>query len=1186
MAGPAVSGVSYATEMRRVSSFSHLRVSSGYSLRYGASHPDDLVAQAAKLGMSAMGLVDRNGLYGAVKFASACQRHQINPVIGVDLGLSSGRSAKLYRAGATPSRGGSFRPDPPLRVCVLARPGGGWGALCALVTTVHESHHADAISGSLGGHAVSGKVRLPHLATASFEQLVDAASDGSLMVMLGSDSPLGSLVTSKDHARATAELRRWIDAVGLANLVIAPRNFRAGGCGPGSAIHAARMVALADELGVRSILVNDVRMVSADQLAVVDVLDATRNRIPISGLVREAAVGQAWLKPIPEMVALADEVGQRAGRRDRGRGLCAMTQEIAQELSLDPAVDVGLGQIHLPRQSESDYAELSQRCWDAIPSRFSCSDPVLLAKVEQRLAEELGVIKELGFPAYFLTVADVVDFIRRAQIRCTARGSGAGSLVNYLLSISGVDPISNNLLMERFLSIHRTELPDIDLDVESARRLEIYQMITKHFGRDRVVCVGMFDTYRARSAIRDVGAALSLAPADVDQLAKAFPRVRANQITRSLDVFPELRPIQQSLPQWKQILDIAAALDGLPGNLAMHPCGVIIGPPDLGQLTPHEPSLDGFPVSQFDKHDVEAAGLLKLDVLGVRMQSALSFAVDEIERSVGERIDIDGLAPFADPATYQLISSTHTLGCFQIESPGQRELVGRFGPENFTDVVIDISLFRPGPVKSDMVTPFLQARHGLKEPHYAHPSLRSILAETGGVVVFHEQVIRLISTITGVPLSRGDQVRRLLGNPEDHQRIGEWFFAQGRHQGYSDEMISHVWEILVSFASFGFCRAHAAAFAVPTYQSAWLKTHYPAAFLAGVLTHDPGMYPKRLLLNEARRMGIRVGVIDINRSRRGYHAHKLGIRSVLGDAGDESFPGFNTSGLPNGDGWFIQPGLMDIRGISSAELDAIVAGQPYRSLTDFCQRARVSRPVLEDLIMVGAFDELYRCAERYSAHVAAPAALTRRDLLLRSKELVGFGDAHTEVDLLGNAESRSTHVFLPTDVPSTQLPKMDEKEIISAELDVCGMDISGHVLDPYRQSLGELIVDGMPITWASELRALPPKSDVLVVGAKVATQTPPVKSGQRVVFVTVDDGTGPIDVNFFSSAQERYAHVIFQNWLLILHGKIRRTGKNGLSLTGVRAWPLLDVLKKRGLADHGCPASKKMWWTSPMSSGQ
>ncbi|MEA2484196.1 MAG: error-prone polymerase, partial [Thermoleophilaceae bacterium] len=410
------------------------------------------------------------------------------------------------------------------------------------------------------------------------------------------------------------------------------------------------------------------------------------------------------------------------------------------------------------------------------------------------------------------------------------------------------------------------------------------------------------------------------------------------------------------------VLRLVERLDGLPRHIALHPCGVLLSDATLLDRTPVESSWLGFPMSQFDKDDVEELGLLKLDVLGIRMQSAMQHAVAEVKRVDGVAVDVDGIAR-DDPRTFELIQATKTLGCFQIESPGQRELVGKFGPETFGDLITDISLFRPGPVKSDMVTPFLRARQGWAEPEYLHEDLRYALEETCGVVVFHEQVLQIVSTFSGCTLAEADEVRRTLGTPDGQPEVEVWLRPRAYARGYDVRTVDRVWEVLKAFASFGFCKAHAAAFALPTYQSAWLKTHHPAAFLAGVLTHDPGMYPKRLILDDARQFGIAVLALDVNRSEATYRVERVEA------------------------GYGIRLALSEVKGISEAEVSRIVAGRPYGSLSDFWHRAGVSRPVVERLVLTGAFDGLYALGSVVTGPSGRPGRLTRRDLLLQVGEL-------------------------------------------------------------------------------------------------------------------------------------------------------------------------------------------------------
>lgn len=1133
--------------------FVHLRVASGHSLQYGASHPGELVAAAAAQDMDTLALTDRDGLYGAIRFAKACLRTGVAPVIGVDLAVpfdDQRRSAQVTRMR-----------DPRLpRVVATATSRAGWAQLCGLVTDTH-----------LGGDR--GRP------VASRELLASHASGGDLVVTLGADSQYGLHIASGQPDLARAELRRWLDVVDPAQLVVAVTNHQAGGHGIGSAHQAAGMLAIADEHGLTGVLTNQVRMVERRQAVTLDVLDAARRLVPLDARTVDRRNAEAHLKSGKQMLQLAEHVARLSGRGERGaERLLADTRMLALRCRLDPRGDLGLGEVHLPEfetlgtTTEQAMAELRRRCEAGVADRYGA----MTEAVRSRLDDELDVIARRGYVSYFLTVAEVVQLVRDMGIRCAARGSGAGSLVNHLLGISGVDPIRYGLVMERFLSPLRQALPDIDLDVESARRTEIYEKILATFGSNRVACVAMLETYRVRHAVRDVAAALSMPPNEADAIAKAFPHIRARDARKALRDLPELRAAGLAERRLDLFFELVESLDGLPRHVALHPCGVILSDSTLRERTPLETSFSGFPMSQFDKDDVEDIGLLKLDVLGIRMQSSMSHALTELGRTTGSAPDIDALAPFDDPEVYDMIGHAQTLGCFQIESPGQRELVGKFGPSTFNDIIIDISLFRPGPVKSDMVIPFLNARQGWSPPRYLHPDLEPVLAETGGVVVFHEQIIKIISVMTGCSLAQGDEARRALGDPAGQLDVKDWFVPLARGRGYSSRVVERVWHVLESFASFGFCKAHAAAFALPTYQSAWLKRHHPAHFLAGVLTHDPGMYPKRLVLEEARRCGIEVLGADVNLSGATYRVESLTMAEIPEPI----------EGLPDGRGWGIRISLADVKGISELDVARIVAAQPFTSLSDFWARAQVSAPLAENLVLAGAFDGMYGVGRPSS--VLRHGRLTRRDLLLALADLVRQSrvDARTASRARGLRRSGTTPghaadrmagvqlaldftepvspaelpvssaelVEVPTDVAATGLPEMDHDERLAAELEILGLDVSRHVVDGYRDLLDELATVS-----STDLLKHRQKADLLVAGVKVATQTPPVRSGRRVVFLTLDDATGPVDCTFFEDAQGPYASTVFSSWLLVVRGELRRTGPRGVSLRATGAWDLTEL---------------------------
>ncbi|MFB7323613.1 DNA polymerase III subunit alpha [Streptomyces sp. NPDC056190] len=1096
--------------------FTHLHTASGFSLRYGASHPERLAERAAERGMDALALTDRDTLAGSVRFAKACAAAGVRPVFGVELAVETAEPVRRDRR-RTPVRGGAFVDESAPRATFLARAGArGWADLCRLVTAAHSGLTA---AREQGGPPSPGTPLLSWPGN---------HADG-LTVLLGPDSDVGRALAAGRPDRAAGLLVPWRETYGDALRLEAVWHGRTG-TGPGSLRLAARTVGFAAEQRIRPVLSNAVRYADPGQGPVADVLDAARRLVPIDPA-KELDSGEAWLKEPDAMLRAAERIVEAAGfRTEAAHRLLEQTRTTAAECLVDPEDDLGLGTVHFP---EPHLVGAGRRTAQRVLASRAAAGMVLRGYAGrrdywERMHRELDIIAHHGFATYFLTVAQVVDDVRKMGIRVAARGSGAGSLVNHLLGIAHADPVEHGLLMERFLSKRRTALPDIDIDVESARRLEVYREIIGRFGTERVATVAMPETYRVRHAIRDVGAALSMDPADIDRIAKSFPHIRARDARAALDELPELRALAGERDRYGRLWELVEALDALPRGVAMHPCGVLLSDASLPSRTPIVPtSGEGFPMSQFDKDDVEDLGLLKLDVLGVRMQSAMAHAVAEVERTTGEQIDLDSL-PDGDPATYRLIRSAETLGCFQIESPGQRDLVGRLQPATFHDLVVDISLFRPGPVAADMVRPFIEARHGRAPVRYPHPDLREPLEETYGVVVFHEQIIHILHLMTGCGRDEADRVRRGLSDPESQGRIKVWFAQHAAAKGYDAETIHRTWEVVEAFGSYGFCKAHAVAFAVPTYQSAWLKAHHPAAFYAGLLTHDPGMYPKRLLLADARRRGVPILPLDVNRSG---VAHRIELVS-------EPKPG--SSGM-----WGLQLALSDVYGISEAEAARIADGQPYASLLDFWERARPSRPVAARLAQVGALDAF---------------GANRRDLQLHLTELHrgARGAGGGQLPLAGGRETAAAG-----------LPGLSDAERLSAELGVLSMDVSRNLMDDHREFLDELGV--VP---ARRLREARHGETVLVAGAKAATQTPPVRSGKRVIFTTLDDGTGLVDLAFFDDSHDACAHTVFHSWLLLVRGVVQRRGPRSLSVVGAAAWNLAELAELRAEGGLGEVAAR------------
>ncbi|MGW3648331.1 DNA polymerase III subunit alpha [Streptomyces sp. NPDC000878] len=1109
-------------------SFTHLHVASGYSLRYGASQPHALAERAAERGLDALALTDRDSLAGAVRFAKACARAGVRPLFGTDLavpGAPGARSAGAKRQ-RTPAKGGAFVTEAPFRAVFLARSASGWAELCRLVSIASAASAASsALSTSSEG--------------IGWEDL--AGGGDGLFVLLGAGSEVGRALAAGRPDRAALLLEPWRERFGEALRLEVVCHGRPG-TGPGSLRLAARMAGFAVEQRVTAVLSNDVRYADPRQREVADILDSARLLVPID--TRDAArldSGQRWLKDAGEMERIAGRVAEAMGGRGaEAQQLLKATEETAAACVVDPGEAFGLGRLNLPEpelvgaSTESADRVLAERCAAGMMNRGYHRE---VARWD-RLEDELRIIAGHGFAGYFLTVTQVAAEAQELGIRVAARGSGVGSLVTHLLGISPVDPVAHGLVMERFLSARRSALPDIDLDVESARRLEVYQAVRERFGAERVATLAVYKTYRVRGAIEDVARARGVDPDRAARLAKEFPHIRARDARAALAELPELREVAGE--DHGRLWELVEMLDGLPNEAAMHPCGLLVSNAGLLARTPVMPTtVEGIAMAQFDKEDIEDTGHPKIDVIGVRMQSALAHAVAEIERVTGEHLDLDDPAqvPPDDPATYDMIVSGDTMGTFQLESPGQRELVRNLRPRSFLDLIIDISLFRPGPVAANMVHPMIEARDGRTRPRYPHPSLKPILEETKGQVVFHEQVIAIMTTMTGCDRGMADEARRALSDPDRHGRMRAWFAAEARTRGYQAQVVREVWEILESFGSFGFAKAHAAAFAQPAYQSSWLKAHRMAALLAGLLTHDPGMYHKRVLAADARRHGVPLLLPDINRSQA---AHIIELVS---------------------DRWGVRIGLSQVRGITEAETERITGGQPYTSLGDFWQRARPSRPLAERLARVGAMDSF------------GP----RRELLLRIAELHRSGRGHGSAsgqlpmdDDPGASTDGGTADGGATDGGTTAgLPVMSASEQLAAELDVLGMDVSRHLLEDHQSLLADI-----GATPAADLPHLRHGTPVLVAGVKVATQTPPIRSGKRVVFATLDDPTGLSDLAFFEDSHARCAHTVFHSGLLLVRGTVARRAPRAFSITGTAAWDLaelIDLYRDGGpaaVADH------------------
>jgi error-prone DNA polymerase len=1192
-----ISNIRSITELRASPGFVHLDVRSFFSLKDGAFSPEDLARRAAELGMPAVALTDRDGLYGAARFVVACERHGVKPLLGATLTVREPGTLPLDRRGRKRDTS----------VVLLARDERGYANLCRLITDAHTT-------GERGDPSLTP------------EQI--CAHPAGLVALLGPGSLPGELAVAGRPAAARRAIDPYREAFGDRLFIAVQDRLEES-----STAEVRAMLRLAERANAHAVATNAVRYLVPGDAFLADALECMREIVPVNRHNVSRLNAEGWLKPAREMRMLFDE------RRD----LADATLQIASSCEFD----LGLRKVHFPDfptpAGRSAASVLAERCHHGLERR----DMKPTREVRGRLDHELVLIRRMGYAAYFLTVADIVADIKAMGIRCACRGSAAGSLVCYLTGISEVDPVRHDLVFERFMNPLRDELPDIDIDVESARREDVYDMVLSRHGDERTACVAMVDTYRARAAVREVGKALGLPEPEVDTVAKAFPHIGADDLRVAIERLPELAGSNLGAGQLELLFRVAERLDGFPRHLALHPCGIVLSNDDLVNRVPLERSFIGYRMIQADKDDVELLGYLKLDVLGVRMLSSMRHALDEIARTEHVKIDLDEI-PKDDPPTFELIRASDTLGCFQIESPGQRELLQKLQPTRWEDLIVDISLFRPGPVKSDMIRPYLDRRHGMGRPTYAHPALRPALQETFGVIVYHEQVMRTLAAVAGYDLSEADHVRRHLDRDDMLPALREDFLARADARGVPGEVAERAWDDVGQFASFGFCKAHAAAFAVPTYQSAWLKAHYPAHLMAGLLTHDPGMYPRRLILEDARRHGIAILPLDVNRSEPDYVVEELGRGAprsgalalaaaeptMLGqgplpatspgrDRAPEEGSGLGVvevaggahcvrpptairaarAGAPTSARTYgIRLALKDVRGISEDEIRSILearSDRPFRDVGDFLRRTNVSRPVAEALAHAGAFD-------------AFPGALpdgTRRDRLYAAMttEPQREGDQLT-LDLYAGVSAgagggsggyeTSGASRISGAAPATpggerrehSLPEYTDEERVRAELEVVGLDASRHLI-----SFFEPLLEDLDVVRAEDLHRHRAGEWVTVAGVKVASQTPAIRSGQRIIFLTLDDATGPIDVTVFEKVQPKVARTVFHSFVLAVRGKLRRTGRKGVSIIAEDVWDLAELRRSRSkgrlgnaLATHEltpAEAPRKLWHASVGSAG-
>ncbi|MEW6662912.1 MAG: DNA polymerase III subunit alpha [Bacillota bacterium] len=1028
--------------------FVHLHVHSPFSFLDGASSIRDLVETAAALGMPALAITDHHHVSGGVKFFQAAQSAGIKPIQGAEITLSSG-----------------------YHLVLLAQDAAGYANLCRILTDAH----------------LSSPRRDPRVNMDTLELY----HHGLIALSACRRGEIPSLLLQGRLQEAEEAALRYRQIFGAEGFYIEMQRLHLPWERPLNRL----LKELASRLKLKTVATNNVHYTRKEDFPIHDLLTCVRTLTRLADIHPERRLNaENYLKPAEEMAELFKD------------NMEALTSTMAIAERCQPVFQPGqrlYPAFPLP-PGASGPAYLSQMVFRGARERY----PILTPSIVSRLEHELDIINRLGYADYFLLVWDVVNYAKSQGIRYAGRGSAADSAVAYCLQITEVDPISRRLLFERFMSLERAEKPDIDIDFDARYRDRIAQYVYQKYGLGHVASVATYNTFRARGAVRDLGKAMDLPEETLHRLAKLLPyHTRADGINRALTDLPELRanPLPPDLP-CQQLLAACEKVAGFPRFLGTHLGGLVVSRAPLLSITPLQEAAKGVTVIQFDKEDVEALGLVKLDLLSLRTMSAIEDAVLAIRE---EQPDFNyEEIPLADKATYQMLNKGETVGVFQLESPAQRALQSRLQAAGMEDIVASLALIRPGPIKGNMVEPFVARRQGKEPVSYLLPQLQPILEKTYGVVLFQEQVIEIATAVAGFTPGEADRLRRVMTHARSQremEEIGQQFIAKAVANGIAPQAAQTVFSYIKGYASYGFCEAHAAAFATTAYKTAYLINHFPAQFFAALFNHQPvGFYPPNTLAVEARRRGINILPPDINLSGQAF--------AIEGQA--------------------IRVSLRQVKGIKKASVEAIIKGReegPFVSLADLCQRVSLPLDELESLINCGALDSLHP---------------NRRQMLWLLRKL---DRPSVNTPLNGPAISAS--------LPMPEITDFSPAEKRAQEYRLLGLEVDCHEMALYREDLNRC-----GFTSSKGLGGCPAGKTVKTAGIIVRPHRPPTRSGKRVVFMSLQDEYGLADITVFEDVYQQYGQYIFtvSPQPVAVEGTVSRR-RQAVSITARRLWPLKDL---------------------------
>jgi DNA polymerase-3 subunit alpha len=1055
--------------------FVHLRLHTEYSLVDGIVRVPELMAAVAAAGMPAVALTDQSNLFAMVKFYKEALAAGVKPLIGVD--------AWIREAGERP----------PSRIVFLCQNLVGYRHLTQLVTRSY-------LEGQQRG--------APMLERGWLER---DTLQGLIVLSGGADGDIGQALARGRDDEAIRCLTRWQDLCADRFYLEVQRTGRAA-----EAVYAEAVMDLSKERGVAALATNDVRFLSRAEFEAHEARVCIHDGALLTDPSRARRYSEEqYLKSPAEMAELFKDAPE----------LLDNTVEVAKRCSLE----IRLGASMLPAYPVPEGSDtagfLREEAVRGLKSRLAASarapapasasgevEPARAAAYAARLDLELGVICSMGFAGYFLIVADFIRWARENAVPVgPGRGSGAGSLVAYVLGITDLDPIEHDLLFERFLNPERVSMPDFDVDFCMEGRDRVIDYVANKYGRERVSQIITYGTLAAKAVVRDVGRVLGHNYGYVDKIAKLIPFEIGITLDKALEQEEELKRLYESDSEVRELIDLARTLEGLARNAGTHAGGVVISPSVLTDFTPlycEEGSTT--PVTQFDKDDVEAAGLVKFDFLGLRTLTIIDWAVRGINAARAQASEaplVISALPMDDAATYALLKTTRTTAVFQLESRGMKDLIRRLQPDRFGDIVALVALFRPGPLQSGMVEDFIARKHDTTGAtiDYLHPDLKPVLAATYGVILYQEQVMQIAQILAGYTLGGADLLRRAMGKKkaEEMAKQRSVFVGGAVARGVREAQATHIFDLMEKFAGYGFNKSHSAAYALLSYQTAWLKAHYPAAFMAAVLSSDMDKTDKVVtLIDECAGMELTVQPPDVN----------------------ESVYAFHVSGPLS-----IRYGMGAIKGVGASAVDAIIeersAHGPYQSLPDLCRRIdlqRVNRRVFDALIRSGSLDRI------------GPNRATLTAELDRAMQL---GEQNSRAMSVGQVD-----LFGLSAAPDSLVADWSEAQRLAGERETLGLFLSGHPITPYEPDLkllgcarlADVVSTPKPAAAADGMRSWSAGKATTVAGLVLEIRRRP----NRVTLI-LDDRSARLEVSLYEETFQQHRDIIVKDAILIIDGTLR-----------------------------------------------